>query len=83
MACAIAAMSNKKERRIFLTIPPGKGKSRVISAIIAYKAKFEHCKDFTILFSSEILKTVDKEVYDLINSLFDLTPKPQNPRTLV
>lgn len=38
IACAIAAIAEKKKKRIFLTVPPGKGKSRIISAIIAYKA---------------------------------------------
>ena len=60
IACAIAALyEKKKNKQIFLTIPPGKGKSRVIAAIIAYKAAYENQIDFTILFSSDLLMSVD------------------------
>ena len=69
IACAIAAVYEKKKRRIFLTIPPGKGKSRVIAAIIAYKAIYENMKDFTIMYSSLLLKVVDEPVYNYLGKL--------------
>ena len=47
----------------------------MISGIIAYKAQFEKVTDFTIMFSSELLKSVDKAVYDLLNDLYGLQIK--------
>ena len=73
IACAIAVLTNNaKHKRIFLTIPPGKGKSRVIAALIAYKAAFEEWKKFTILFSDAKLKEVDEHVYQKLNAWYDL-----------
>ena len=34
-ACAVAALCDSRYKRTLLSIPPGKGKSRVIAAIIA------------------------------------------------
>ena len=70
MACVIGAVKCKGKGRVFLTIPPGKGKSRVIAGIIAYKSKFDFCKKFTIMFSSELLKSVDEKVYEHIKNVF-------------
>ena len=73
MACVIGAVRCKGKGRVFLTIPPGKGKSRVIAGIIAYKSKFENCKKFTIMFSSELLKGVDEKVYQHIQNVFSVS----------
>ena len=58
-ACAVAALCDSRHRRNFLSIPPGKGKSRVIVAVIVLRNEYSGTKDFTIVFTTELLKSVD------------------------
>lgn len=65
-------MCDSKHKRIFLSIPPGKGKSRVIAAIIALKKEYSGTKSFTIVFTTELLKSVDAKVYEGIAALLTI-----------
>ena len=47
----------------------------MIAGVIAFKAKFENVTDFTILYSSELLMSVDEAVYTFLNALFGLDIK--------
>ena len=68
-ACAIIAhMLFTHHKKILLSIPPGKGKSRVVCALAALFASYR--KTITkifICFTSEILLETDKEIYDHLN----------------
>ena len=50
----------------------GKGKSRVIAAIIVFLHEFHGRDDFTILFSSELLMEVDKEKYTYLRQTLNV-----------
>lgn len=67
--CAVAAICEPNRKRTILGIPSGKGKSRVIAAIIALKTDFTSTKNFTIVYSSEILKNVDWDKIQLLSIL--------------
>ena len=47
-----------------MAVPPGKGKSRIMAAIIALKYDFSKDKRFTILYSSELLKSADQAKFN-------------------
>ena len=66
--CAVAATCERKPRTI-VAVPPGKGKSRIIAAIIALKYDFSKDKRFTILYSSELLKSADQAKFNLLQRL--------------
>ena len=67
--CTVAAICDPKRKRTLLAIPSGKGKSRVIAAIIALKSDFSVTKHFTIVYSSELLKNVDEEKISLLSRM--------------
>jgi len=51
-------------------IPPGQGKSRVICAIAAiFQDVYRDVKTVHIVFSSEILKKTDQDVYEKLQHL--------------
>ena len=62
--------------RILLTIPPGKGKSRVVCAIATlFKKVRKSVNRIFICFSSDILHETDKQVYASLNQLHDIEIK--------
>ena len=61
--CAVAALCDKKQPRSIISVPSGKGKSRVIASIVALAAYQDSVKDFTIVYSSDLLKSVDSLAY--------------------
>ena len=50
-------------------MPTGKGKSRIIAAVIALAAHYDKEKKFTIVYSSELLRSVDYHHYELLANL--------------
>ena len=66
--CAVAATCQRKPRSI-VAVPPGKGKSRIIAALIALKYDFSKDKRFTILYSSELLKSADEAKFRHLEKL--------------
>ena len=54
--CAVAALCDKRKPRTMISVPTGKGKSRVIAAVVALAASYDEEKDFTIVYSSDLLK---------------------------
>ena len=67
--CAVAALCDKRKPRSIISIPTGKGKSRVIAAVIALAVTYDDEKAFTIVYSSELLKSVDCKKYELLAQL--------------
>ena len=65
-------MCDRKHKRNFLSIPPGKGKSRVIAAVIVLMNEYSATRDFTIVFTTELLKSVDQRVYEILSNLLDI-----------
>ena len=55
-----------------LSIPTGKGKSRVIAAVIALAARYDAVSSFTIVYSSELLKSVDTAKYEHLGELLKI-----------
>ena len=45
--------------RTIIAVPSGKGKSRIMAAIIVLKFDYSKEKHYTILYSSDLLKSVD------------------------
>ena len=39
------------------------GKSRIIAAVIALKHLYDRTRNFTIVFTTELLKSVDEQIY--------------------
>ena len=71
---AVGAICNDKMPRSIISVPSGKGKSRIIAAIIAMRAKsglFTQ-KHFTVVYSSELLQKVDFEKYVLLAIIYDV-----------
>ena len=68
-ACAIiASMLFSHNKKILLSVPPGKGKSRIICAIAAFLGQYRTTiKKVYICFTSEILLETDKHVYTRLN----------------
>ena len=66
--CAVAALCDKRKPRTIISVPTGKGKSRVIAAVVAL-ANYDGEKAFTIVYSSELLKSVDCKKYELLEQL--------------
>ena len=66
--CAVAATCERKPR-IIVAVPPGKGKSRIMAAIIALKFDFSKDKRFTVLYSSELLRSADEAKFHLLQQL--------------
>ena len=66
-AVAVAAVCNdaKKNKRQFVSVPSGMGKSRIILAAIALRKLFYSTNFFTVVFTSELLKSVDAKSYEL------------------
>ena len=48
---------------MLVSVPSGKGKSRIIAAIIALQADFKAVDHFTIVYSNEILKSANEKKY--------------------
>ena len=48
---------------MLVSVPSGKGKSRIIAAIIALQADFKAVNNFTIVYSNEILKSANEKKY--------------------
>ena len=71
MACAaIASLLFSSHKRQLITIPPGKGKSRVVCAIATiFKKVKKSVKRIFITFPSEILMKTDKVVYERLNDI--------------
>ena len=66
---AVGAICDAKRPRCIICVPSGKGKSRIIAAIIAMRARspyFFKQKHFTIVYSSKLLKLVDCKKYELL-----------------
>ena len=71
-ACAVAAVSNRSRPRVIVQIPSGRGKSRVMAAVIALKARQLVSPKFAIVFSSELLRDVDGGKYEQLAELLDV-----------
>ena len=69
----VGAVCNAKRPRCIISVPSGKGKSRIIAAIIAIRAQSQKLfsqKHFTIVYSSQLLKEVDREKYELLAIIY-------------
>jgi hypothetical protein len=71
MACAVTTfLLFGQHKRQIISIPPGKGKSRVVCAISAlFQRTSTPPKRIFIAFSSKILYDTDREVYESLNLL--------------
>ena len=58
-AVAVAAVCDPKSKRQFLKVPSGMGKSRIIIAAIALKKLFHATNFFTVVFTSNLLRSAD------------------------
>ena len=54
--CAVGAVIDRKRPRNVISVPSGKGKSRIIAAVIALRAQYYKQPHFTIVYSTELLK---------------------------
>ena len=64
-ATAYAAIKKSKKLRCMVTMPSGQGKSRVIAALIAIRVISKYTDNgFAIVFSSYLLKEVDRAKYE-------------------
>ena len=69
----ISVMLFAHHNRLLLTIPPGKGMSRVVCAIVTLFEKVRKgVNRIFICFSSDILHETDKQVYASLNQLIDI-----------
>ena len=66
-------MCNPKSHRHFLSIPTGMGKSRVIAAVVVLKQMADGSEEFDIVFTTELLKSVDERVYIKLRNLLSVT----------
>ena len=73
--CAVAALCDKRRPRSIISVPSGKGKSRIIAAAVALAARYVGVQNFTIVYSSELLKSVDTMAYDMLGSLLKIQIK--------
>ena len=80
-AAAIAAVYDDSHRQ-FLSVPSGMGKSRIIAAVIALQNLYRQITQFTVVFTSELLKRASASFYEEIASVLDLELdlKVYNPR---
>lgn len=62
-ACAVAALWDDRKPRSFINVPSGMGKSRVIAALIALKNEYDDTQHFTVVFTTELLKSVENDKY--------------------
>ena len=67
--CAVAATYDSKKPRTILAVPSGKGKSRIMAAVIALKYDYAGTREFTILYSSELLKSADHDKFEKLRRL--------------
>ena len=67
--CAIAGLCDKRRRRNIISVPSGKGKSRIIAAAVVLAARYDGVSNFSIVYSSELLKSVDCHKYELLEAL--------------
>ena len=58
-ACAVAGLCEKRRRRNIISVPSGKGKSRIIAAAVVLAARYDGVANFSIVYSSDLLKSVD------------------------
>ena len=68
-------MCDKKKPRNIISVPSGKGKSRIIAAVVALAAHQDSVNDFTIVYSSELLKSVDSHAYEVLRGFLNLNIK--------
>ena len=70
--CAVGAICDGSRQRCIISVPSGKGKSRIIAAIIAMRAQSNLFKQphFTIVYSCELLKEMDREKYERLAILY-------------
>ena len=73
--CAIAALCDKRRPRSIISVPSGKGKSRIIAAAVALAARYDGVRNFAIVYSSELLKSVDTRSYQMLGSLLMINIK--------
>ena len=60
---AAAVLLKAKTPRMLLSVPSGKGKSRIIAAIITLQAEFSDKQHFTIVYSSRLLMSANEKRY--------------------
>ena len=48
------------------------GKCRIIAAVLVLKYEYDRTKNFSIVFSTALLKSVDEKVYTHLRGLLDL-----------
>ena len=73
IGCAVAMIMHQS-KRVFLTVPSGKGKLRIIAALIALSTLArKEIKHFTIVFTSALLMSVDEQTYKDMGTILDVT----------
>ena len=71
-AAAVAVLCDPKSRRQFLSVPSGMGKSRILAAVLVLKHEYDRTNKFTIVFTTDLLKSVDERVYTHLKNLLGL-----------
>ena len=67
--CAVAALYKREHSRSIISVPTGKGKSRIIAAVVNLAVLQQMADKFTVVYSSELLKSVDQRNYELLATL--------------
>ena len=70
-AAAIAAVYHDSHRQ-FLSVPSGMGKSRIIAAVIALQNLYRQITQFTVVFTTGLLKRASQSFYEDIADVLNL-----------
>ena len=70
-AAAVASLYIK-DQRVLLSVPPGKGKSRILAVILIIKFTLSPLMKFTIVFASEFGKSVDCKKYQQVADFYQI-----------
>ena len=68
-------MCDPDNQRKFISVPTGMGKSRIIAAVVVVKHLFARTWDFTIVFTTPLLKQADESIYLHLKTMLKLNLK--------